>query len=172
MKSGKGDSATSESPRVRRYSLFPKPLGDAVTQVAKPMFKKHGFAEHRILTEWAQIVGAAHAAYSLPQKLAMPRGKKEGGTLYVLVASGRALELQHLQPMILSKIATYLGFAAVSRLVFTQVGTALFRKEVRTALKPPTSVNATVEAVVSQCEDEDLRRALLALGSTIAAVEN
>ena len=126
----------SESPAPRYFSLFPKPLSKTLTQVVGPVYKKHGFAEHRILTEWRQIVGEELAGCSLPQKLVLPRGRKEGGTLHVLAASGRALELQHLQPVILGKIATYFGYPAVSRLASTQTSSPLFRKEAKAASAP------------------------------------
>lgn len=164
------DSKLSEP---RRFSLFPKPLSATVTEVVKPVFKKHGFAEHRILTQWNQIVGEEFAAVSVPQKLAIPRGKKEGGTLHVLAAPGRALELQHLQPVILDKIATYFGYPAVARLAFTQTSPAFFRKEKKSLPAPASAATAddTFVALAAGCEDEDVRRALKSLGQALAAVE-
>jgi hypothetical protein len=160
-----------EPPAPRRFSLFPKPLSQMLTQVVKPVYKKHGFAEHRILTEWPTIVGEDCAGYSLPQKLVLPRGKKEGGTLHVQVASGRALELQHLQPVILSRIATYFGCPAVSRMVFTQTSSTLFRKGLKAAppLKPAT--DGPFGSLAEGCEDADVRRALQSLGESLATVE-
>jgi hypothetical protein len=162
---------SGEAPNFRRFSLFSRPLAQTLTQVVKPVYKKHGFAEHRILTEWDLIVGPELAAYSQPQKLTMPRGKKEGGTLYVLVAAGRALELQHLQPIILSKVATYFGYTAVARLHFTQSQTTLFRKTTAEKPKQKPVADEALIALTAQCEDEQLKNALLSLGAALAAVE-
>jgi len=155
-----------------RFSLFPKSLSNTLTEVVKPVYKKHGFAEHRILTEWHLIVGSELAAYSVPQKLVARRGQPEGGTLHVLVASARALELQHLQPMILDKIATYFGYSAVTRLTFVQTTSLLLRKGSKPKQKPKSAPDKALVAVVAQCEDESLRRALQSLGEAIAVVEN
>jgi len=158
-------------PAPRRFSLFPKLLAKTLTQVVGPAYRKHGFAEHRILTEWRQIVGEECAAYSVPQKLVMPRGRKEGGTLHVLMASGRALELQHLQPVILDRIATYFGYPAVARLAFTQTSSALFHKETKTAPAPCPAADPALRALTAQCTDDDVRRALQSLAGALAAVE-
>lgn len=157
-------------PNRRRFSIFSQPLSQALTPTLKPVYKKQGFAEHRILSEWHLIVGVQIASYSLPQKLTSVRGK-EGGTLYILAASGRALELQHLQPMILDKIATYFGYKAVTRLTFTQTSSALFRKEAKEAIKPKPAPDEALIALTNQCSDEALRQALLSLGTALATVE-
>jgi hypothetical protein len=161
----------TEPSNTRRFSLFPKPLAQSLTQALKPAYKKHGFAEHRILTEWDRIVGSELAGYSLPQKLSQSRSRQEGGTLHLLVASGRALELQHMQPVIVSRIATYFGYAAVTRLAFTQVHSALFRKEEIKPPPPEPAADPDLIALAGQCEDERLRSALLSLGQALAAVE-
>jgi len=157
---------------IRRYSLFPKTLARSVEQAVKPVFKKHGFAEHRILTEWHSIVGAELAAYSIPQKLTFPARKKDGGTLHVLVMSGRALELQHMQPVIIDRIATYFGYAAVARLAFMQTLAPVFSKETQVAVKRKARPSAATAALVAECDDSELRGALLSLGAALATVEN
>ena len=152
------------SENIRRYSLFSKTLAKSVEQAVKPVFKKHGFAEHRILTEWHAIVGTELSAYSIPEKLTFPARKKEGGTLHVLVASGRALELQHMQPVIIDKIATYFGYPAVARLTFMQTSAPLFQREIRASTVQKSKPSAAVAALVAECGDSELRSALLSLG--------
>jgi len=167
-KTGSSDHLSSDHPSspFRRYSLFPKALAKTLADVTKPVFKKHGFAEHRILTEWPLIAGEELAAWSQPQKLVMHRGKHEGGTLHVLVASARALELQHLQPMILDRIAAYFGHQAVTRIVFTQTHT-VFHKPVKPAMAKKPAPDKAFIAPVEACEDEALRNALKSLGETL-----
>jgi hypothetical protein len=168
----KEETEKKEEPVRRRFSLFPKPLSKSVDQVVKPVYKKHGFAESRILTEWAAIVGAELADCSVPQKITFSRGKREGGTLYILVSGARALELQHMQPLILDKIATYFGYPAISRLTFMQTSTTLFRRETKAGIRPRPPADATVSALVRECEDDALRAALESLGNTLAAARN
>lgn len=155
-----------ETPNIRRYSLFPKTFAVSSEQLLKPIYKKHGFAEHRILTQWQEIVGAELASYCVPQKLTLG-SRKTSGTLHVLVASGRALELQHMQPLILERIASYFGSSVVQKIVCVQTTAALLRKRqpVRPAAAPPPS--DTVRKITSSCTDEALQNALLALGTTM-----
>ena len=151
---------------IKRYSLFPKSIGKSIEPLIKPIYKKHGFAEHRILTQWHQIVGTL-ANYSSPQKLTI-RGKE--GTLHILVASGRALELQHLQPIILDKIATYFGYRAVTRITFSQTSSALFHKKIVKKLPLKEKPSEIIMKITSTCEDEDIRNALASLGAALQTV--
>ncbi len=90
----------------------------------------------------------------------------------MLAASARALELQHMEPQILEKIATYFGYAAVTRIHLTQTSSALLRKEAKPAPKRKADPDNRLAALAAQCEDESLRNALLSLARTMDAVEN
>lgn len=155
-----------EKPK-RRYTLFPKPLGEEINRIVKPVYQQNGFSEHRLLTEWPKVVGADLARYSTPKKLVFPKGKREQGTLHISVFPGRALELQHMLPVILERIAVYFGYNAVQKLVFTQDAMA------RPALKKKSKAIATeapeVTQTVALCEDEALRAVLASLGTAINA---
>lgn len=97
-----------------------KTLLECIERVAKPAFKKHGFAQARLLTQWGEIVGPLLARHSLPTHLRFPAGEHANGQLSVRVESAFALEFQHLEPVILEKIATYFGYRAVTRLRILQ----------------------------------------------------
>lgn len=159
-------SMEQNAPRRIRYSAFSTPIASSVNDLVKPIYKKHGFAEHRILTEWDSIVGKELAACSIPQKLSGAK-MQEGGTLHVLVASARALELQHMQPVILDRIATYFGYRAVKTIRFLQTTSNIFRKipMAKPSQKPEPS--EAVTKIVSECSDEELRKALLSLGEKL-----
>lgn len=156
----------NEKPDIKRYSLFSKSLSKAIEPALKPIYKKHGFAEHRLLTEWRAIVGDELAACSVPQKLSVSR-KQDGGTLYILVASARALELQHMQPVIMERIATYFGYNAITKIKLTQTSAELFRKPRPTKKAETRAVSEKLKELVNGCEDEKLRNSLLSLGSLI-----
>jgi hypothetical protein len=154
-----------EKEKLRRYSLFPRTVAQSVEPLVKPIFKKHGFAGSRILTDWEKIVGPELAACSLPQKIS---GRaKEGGTLQVLVASGRALELQHMLPVILDNIATYLGCRAVQKIKIVQTSEPVFRKPTKKISAKKHAPSKQLTSLVASCVDSDLREALLSLGSII-----
>lgn len=157
----------TEHTRFRQSSLFPRSLAQSVEPLLKPIYKKHGFAEHRILTQWEDIVGKELASGCIPQKLSFRNKSQEHGTLHILVNSGRALELQHMQPRILDKIATYFGYPAVSKITLTQTSLPLYKKPVRKRPKiHPLSADYLEQA--SAIEDPELRTAFIHLSSTLA----
>jgi hypothetical protein len=160
----------NESSDRRRYSLFPKALSDTLSHLVKPIYKKHGFAEHRILTQWPLIVGEELVGCCLPQKLTRHRGKEGGATLSILVSSARALELQHMQPVILDRIAGYFGYSAVTRLSLTQTSASLLQSKAKPASRKTATGSAFAE-LAADCEDESLKKALSSLGDALAGIE-
>ena len=95
-----------------------------VSKVTTPLYRKRGFAEARILSDWPVIVGERFAAVTLPEKLTFPRGNtgggKRDGLLHVRVGAPLATELQHLEPQIIERINGYFGYNAVARLKLIQ----------------------------------------------------
>jgi hypothetical protein len=77
---------------------------------------KRGLAFGSLITEWDTIVGPNLARQTLPEKLSFPRGKREDATLSIRAMGAIALELQHLEPLILERINGFFGYKAVSRL--------------------------------------------------------
>ena len=156
-------------PPIYKRSSLATPLSQAVEKLTRPVFRKHGLAEARLITEWREIAGPVLAKHSLPIKLSFPRGKREGGTLYVRVASGWALEIQHLEPQILDKIATYFGYRAVGALKIQQ-GPLPHKPEKpkKTTLPPLSAEQANVlESATAKVEEDELKAALKGLGEAI-----
>lgn len=102
-----------------RYSGM-RPAARAADDVTRRLFGKNGFARTDILTKWPQIVGSALARHSLPERLQFPRGKGGGGTLWVRVDGALGLELQHLEPVLISRINTQCGYQVVAKLRIVQ----------------------------------------------------
>ena len=156
---------------VRRYSMLPTPLMKAAEGVTRHIFRQHGIAESRIITEWPLIAGPVLAQKSLPIKLSFPQGQKANGTLHLRVASGWALEVQHLEPIILDKIATYFGYRAVSKL-FLQQG-PLPERPKKAEVKPEPELTAdevrVLASITSKVEDPELKEALNRLGAALIA---
>lgn len=150
----------------RKYSLFPKTLASVVEPVTRPLFKTQGLAGSRLLTEWDSIVGASLARHCLPEKLSFPAGKKTGGTLTISVENGFATELQHMQPIILERIAGYFGYAAVNRIVISHGWTAPAKEE--HLPKPRPALPAECLQMTEGVEDPELKAALASLARTLA----
>ena len=150
----------------RKYSLFPKTLASVVEPVTRPLLKKQGLAGSRILTEWESVVGPQLARHCLPEKLSFPAGKKTGGTLTISVENGFATELQHMQPLILERIAGYFGYHAVSRIVISHGWQPVMPQE---ATAPPRkALPANCAAMADGVDDPELKAALQSLARTLA----
>jgi hypothetical protein len=145
-------------------------LGETVSAVAGPMLGRRGFAGSRVAAEWASIVGEHLAARSLPERVTRAAGGQGGGTLHVRIASGAlAVELQHLEPLIVERINIYFGYQAVARLKLLH-GPIPERKVERAPSRILTSADeATIEDLAAAIEDPTLRQALRDLGKQLFA---
>ncbi len=139
-------------------------LARAVGKVTRSAFGRQGFAEARVLTDWPAIVGPDLAADCLPESLSA------NGVLRIRVARGRALELQHLEPQLLDRIATFFGYRAVNRISLVQGPLPP-----RPTPTPPPSRALEVDEETALAADLEttanpgLRRALDRLGRAVLA---
>lgn len=139
-------------------------LADAACAASRPIMREHGFALPAILCEWPSIVGEALARDASPERLS------RDGSLTVRVAGPVATVLQHQEPEILSRIATYFGHRAVHRLRF--VRGPLPAPERRTAPVQRTldaDEERALDRLVNAIADAELRAALRRLGRSVAA---
>lgn len=154
-----------------RRAVGPLKIDSLLPEVTKDTFKKRGFAEGKIITDWAEIVGTELAKYSAPAKLYFPKGKRNEGTLHINIFGSLASELQHMEPLIIEKIATYIGYKAVAKI-------KLHHKN-RENPQPPEEKKEITEKrmknapkAVSDINDKNLRSALEGLGSYVLARDN
>ena len=153
------------SNETRRYARLPKPLGEYVEPVIKPVLKDKGLAGSRIISDWAKIVGTQLAGRSIPEKLNFPRGKTTDGTLTIAVENGFATELQHQQHLILERLAIYFGYKAINRITISH--TLPRKKSVKKAA--PALVAFPVESL-EIVEDAELKEALKGLQSATKTI--
>ena len=151
---------------IRRFSLFPKTLQACVEPLTRPALKMQGLAGSRILTEWASIVGPEMASHSMPEHLSFPRGKKVGGTLVISTENGFATHIQHMQSVILERLASYFGYQAIARITISHSWVPKKPVETRPARAAtlPKGTHVCTEAV----DDPELRAALSSLARTLA----
>jgi hypothetical protein len=156
-------------PKRRRGA---QPLSSLIPRAARAALRKHGFAKTEIVSRWPLIVGRGLAAHCAPERLAYAANQPGGGTLHLRAEGGFALELQHLEPMILERINTYYGYRAVARLVIKQ-GPLPARRAPRrrkTVRLTPAQERALAKTLAAT-RDEDLRQALADLGRQVFADE-
>lgn len=102
--------------KPRRRKSFPRTLFECMEPVTKPVFRKHGITEMKLIRDWAQIVGPALSACSAPHQVKYPAGKQDEATLVIHVTGSMATLLQHMEPLLIDKLATYFGYRAIGRI--------------------------------------------------------
>jgi hypothetical protein len=136
-------------------------LAALVPRVAREAFARRGFHQAAVITDWPAIVGDELARQCAPERLS------RDGTLTVRAPGTVALLLQHLEPQLLERIATYFGFRAVKRLKLRQEPLPEQPRPRPRAAEP--AVPAAVEAAVAAIDDPALKEALARLGARVAA---
>ena len=158
--------------RIQRGLLA---LSAMVSKITTPLYRKRGFAEVRILSDWPTIVGERFAAFTLPEKLVLPRGSKgvgkRDGLLHVRVEGPLATELQHLEPQIVERINGYFGYSAVARLklVHGPIPPVSQPAAGQSQLQANPRTKRAMEEMTSGIADTGLRAALTDLGCAVAA---
>lgn len=114
------DAGTSRGSDRRRVGRA-RAIGETTAKLTRPLFQRRGLADGALARDWSLIVGEMLAEASWPERIAFPKGARSGGTLHLRLAHGSlALELQHLEPLVLERVNGYFGYAAVSRIRMVQ----------------------------------------------------
>jgi len=169
---GKPEKGKGYGPAKRRSRGFLQ-TGGLVSQRIRRVGERRGFAETRLLTHWAEIVGPMVAAIAQPVKVSYAR-EGFGATLTVLTDGARAPELQMMLPELKEKVNACYGYSAISRIRITQTGEAGFAEQAAIFThKPATpkslSVSQAAELSVSLAPvaDDRLRAALESLAKNV-----
>ena len=151
---------------MRKLRRQAQPLSSLIGKITAKSFESRGLVAAGIAAEWPAIVGEAVAASSWPQRLG------RDGTLRVCVSGPVAVELQHLEPQILERIAAFYGYRAVTRIAYVNSAPSPRPPRVSERRTPPkidSESAARVETAVDSTRDHRLRSALAALGQAVLA---
>lgn len=143
-------------------------IADLMPRIGDQAFRRFGFVQASIVTRWAEIAGPRHAGMSEPESIRFPAGRKEGGTLVLLVESGFAPILQHGVPDIIERVNRFFGYGAVAK-VAIKTGTVAVREPER---RPPPAnlrpVPADLGDSLRDIGDAELRAVLEAMARGLA----
>ncbi|MBV8939487.1 MAG: DUF721 domain-containing protein [Alphaproteobacteria bacterium] len=144
-----------------RRRVFPRTLAECIEPVAKPALGRFGAVHARLIRDWEQVAGAALAAHAEPESLSFPRASSADGTLTLRVSAAFALEVQHMEPVILERLAVYFGYRAITRIRLRQCAAA--------SRVPASSGPACTPPApnLPAMEDDALRAALCRLGQAL-----
>lgn len=160
--------------KFRRHSRGFEPASGLLKDRIRTAGEARGFAVSRLLTHWAEVVGADIAAMALPVKIAYGRDGF-GATLTLLTTGASAPLLQMQLPKIREKVNGCYGYNAISKVIVTQTAPTGFA-EGQVAFTPaPTPAPAPVSAAIHRqasltaegVRDPGLRAALEALGEKV-----
>ncbi|MEL6204414.1 MAG: DUF721 domain-containing protein [Pseudomonadota bacterium] len=167
---------TGQTAGPKRRGRGFRAAGALVERPVRAATQSRGFAVTRLLTHWAEIVGEDVAAVARPVKVSYARGGL-GATLIVLTTGARAPMLQMQEPRLRERINACYGYAAISRIKFTQTAATGFAEgqtpfggaAAPTAPDPGPAPEAVAEAqdLAAGVTDPTLRAALAKLGAHV-----
>ncbi len=145
------------------------PLADLVGKTVGDALARQGFAATEIVTRWADIVGEDLARRSEPAKLTWPRRDDPDsiGVLQIRVDGAYALEIQHLQPVIIERVNRYFGWRCVGRLAIRQGPVAPRRRKPPPRKEPSPAEIEQARKSIGAFEDLALGHSVARLGALI-----
>ena len=157
----------------RRTKGFERTSGLLQGQIRRAS-ETRGFAESRVLTHWAEIVGETVSNMAVPVKVSYAQGGF-GATLTILTTGAHAPMLQADLPKIKDKVNACYGYAAIARIRITQTaptgfadGQVAFKPAPKTEpAAPDPKVAVAARDFAAKVSDDSLRAALEALGQNI-----
>ena len=146
-----------------------------LTQQIRQVSGKRGFAQSRVLTHWAEIVGDATAAIARPVEIGYGRGGM-GATLTLLTTGSNAPMLEMQKHKLREQINAVYGCNAIARIRITQTaatgfaeGQVAFTPARRETTPPPVdpALRARAAETAGGVSDPSLRDALARLAENV-----
>jgi hypothetical protein len=140
-----------------------KPIAELLGDTLDPIARKRGLARAELLSWWPDIVGAAYAGRTAPERIRWPRDGT-AATLFVRCDPALSLQFAHETERVRERINSYFGYPAVGAVRIVQ-------KAARAAqVAEPTGKRANVPAATERrldAVDGPLRDSLRALARNI-----
>jgi hypothetical protein len=137
-----------------------------VPEIAGKALGRKGLYYGKLVGEWSRIAGELGAA-TAPVKLAFPKGERSDATLTLDVVPARAVEVQHMLPLLIERVNAVFGYPAVARIKLVQRLPAAGTPRLAN-LRPLTpSEEKELTALTSVVPDGELRAALERLGRAV-----
>lgn len=165
------DQTQKRSGGARRKRGFSS-AGALLQPQIRKVGEQRGFAVSRLMTHWAEVVGADLAALCRPVKVGYGRGGM-GATLTVLTRGAAGPMLQARLPELRDRVNACYGYNAVGQIRVTQTSAHGFAEPAAGYDGPPAPAEPTpaarraAERSAEPISDPELRAALAALGSRV-----
>lgn len=96
-----------------------KSLGELIGKSLDPIVRKRGLARAELLAWWPDIVGAAYAEATVPERIRWPRDGK-AATLFVRCDPSLVLQFQHEADRVRERLNSYFGYVAIGAVRIVQ----------------------------------------------------
>ena len=142
-----------------------KPVAELIGKSLDPIVKKRGLARSELLAWWPDIVGAAYAGRTVPERIRWPRDGT-AATLFVCCDPSLALQFQHEADRVRERLNSYFGYSAVGaiRIVQRPIGS----EDNKPKARPEREIGATMEGRLDRF-DGPLRESFRALAKSVLA---
>lgn len=130
---------------------------------------RFGFHKPEILKRWRDIAGAHLYRFTRPQRISFPKGRRDGGTLFLEVAGAASVEVHHVSRQLIERINAFYGYAAIAKIkvVAARINRPRPVDEI-TTIPPDPAALAAASRRTAGVKDPELRRSLAALGALSA----
>lgn len=144
-----------------------KNLRSLLHKITTPISQQQGFVRASILLDWHLIVGERFANFCQPEKISFPVERRTGGRLTLKTSSAFALEISHLEPLIVERINRYFGYKAVDKLLIKngKVTHRTPKKHPQPHVSPEQLIH--IESLLDGIDHPALRATLIELGKGI-----
>jgi hypothetical protein len=142
-------------------------VSELLPDVGGAAFRRFGFVQSSIVSRWPEIVGEKWGHASSPESIRFPVGKKQDGTLTLVVRGAHAPMMQHIAPEIMERVNRFFGYQAVARIQIRQGEVA--KREPRRAPPSVKPVPADLGEGLKSIADPELRAVLESLAAGVAA---
>jgi hypothetical protein len=124
-----------------------RPVAELIGNTLDPVMRKRGLARAELLSWWPDIVGAAYAGHTAPEKVRWPRDGG-AGTLFVACDPALALQFSYEADRVRERLNGFFGHAAIGAVRIVQK---------RIAETPAEPAGAPVAAEIPPPLEEKLR---------------
>lgn len=139
-----------------RKTNSPKRISIISRSITKDIFKKRGFKEHKVITNWKDIVGDEISIYTIPESLTHNK------LLTIKCESSHALEFQYHIPKIIERITIMMGYPAVKSIRIKQGNIKNKNKAVKIKKNAISKKNKNeLHSILNKVNDENLKKKLI-----------
>ncbi|WP_051908835.1 DUF721 domain-containing protein [Candidatus Odyssella acanthamoebae] len=138
-----------------------------MNKLTTPISQQQGFVRASILLDWHLIVGERFANFCQPEKISFPLERRTGGRLTLKTSSAFALEISHLETVLVERINRYFGYRAVDKLLIKngRITPRIIKKQPQPQVSPEQLSH--IEGMLEGIKNSALRSALIELGKGV-----